>query len=72
MIIPYTELSAETLNNLLEEFVSREGTDYGHLEYSLESKVKKVEQQLKNGQVSIVYDPEMQTCHIVSNDSIDL
>ena len=32
MIIPYKELGAETLTAIIEDFVSREGTDYGAVE----------------------------------------
>ena len=64
MEIPYSQLPTETLHNLIEEFVSREGTDYGHHEYSLDDKVTKVIQQLKAGQAKIVYDAESQSCHI--------
>ncbi|MGL5266903.1 MAG: YheU family protein, partial [Plesiomonas shigelloides] len=34
MIIPWQQLEPETLNNLLESFVLREGTDYGQQEMS--------------------------------------
>ena len=65
MEIPYHKLDPETLSNLVEEFVSREGTDYGHEEYSLRDKVTQVERQLRNGQAQIVFDPDTQSCHIV-------
>ncbi|SPZ01389.1 Uncharacterised protein family (UPF0270) [Proteus mirabilis] len=39
MIIPWQELSTETLDNLIESFVLREGTDYGMQEKTLEQKV---------------------------------
>lgn len=65
MEIPHSELTPETLRNLIEEFVSREGTDYGHNEYSLDEKVSKVLRQLETGRVQIVYDAEEQSCHIV-------
>ncbi|MVD31212.1 YheU family protein, partial [Vibrio cholerae] len=29
MIIPWQEIAPETLDNLIREFVLREGTDYG-------------------------------------------
>ena len=38
MIIPWNELSTETLDNLIESFVLREGTDYGIQEKTLEQK----------------------------------
>lgn len=64
MRIPWQALEPETLNNLLEEFVSREGTDYGHQDYSLVQKVSHVEKRLKRNELVIVYDHETDTCNI--------
>ncbi len=47
MIIPWQDLDPETLDNLIESFVLREGTDYGEHERSLADKVADVKQQLK-------------------------
>lgn len=55
MIIPYNEIASETLNNLIEYYVLREGTDYGDSEVSLSDKVQHVLQQLHSGDVVIVY-----------------
>ena len=49
MIIPWQELSTETLDNLIESFVLREGTDYGMQEKTLEQKVADVKKQLAPG-----------------------
>ena len=51
MIIPWQDLAPETLDNLIESFVLREGTDYGEQERSLEQKVSDVKRQLKSGDV---------------------
>ncbi len=64
MKIPWKELDAETLNNLIEHFVLREGTDYGAQEASLTDKVAGVRQQLEDGLAVIVYSEEL--------DSIDI
>ena len=37
--IPYDQLNSETLNGVIEEFVTRDGTDYGEIEVSLETKI---------------------------------
>ena len=42
MIIPYEKLSPEALKGLIEEFVTREGTDSGYTEKSLEDNVEMV------------------------------
>ena len=38
MIIPWQELPTETLENIVESVVLREGTDYGSHDFSLEQK----------------------------------
>lgn len=60
------DLSPEALRGLLEEFVSREGTDYGHVDRSLESKVADVRRQLESGEARIVFDLESESASIVS------
>ena len=52
--VNYKLLSAETLRGLVEEFITREGTEYGHREFSLDDKVRQVERQLASGEVKIV------------------
>jgi len=64
MDIPYTALAPDTLRNLVEEFVTREGTDYGSRIYSLQDKVAQVLVQLKEGSAVIVYDSDSDSCHI--------
>ena len=70
MLIPHTALAAETLQNLIEEFVTREGTDYGSYQYSLADKVAGVMKQLSDGRAVILYDPEHMTCHIEMKDRL--
>jgi uncharacterized protein YheU (UPF0270 family) len=55
MIIPWQDLPAATLDNLIESFVLREGTDYGEESFSLAEKVAQVRQQLERGDVVILY-----------------
>ena len=55
MIIPWQQLPVATLDNLLQEYASRDGTDYGQVETSLADKVEQLKQQLLHGKVVIVY-----------------
>ncbi|MFV0574922.1 MAG: YheU family protein [Vibrio sp.] len=55
MIIPWQQIDPDTLDNLIKEFILREGTDYGMQETSLETKIKQVKAQLKSGTVAIVF-----------------
>jgi uncharacterized protein YheU (UPF0270 family) len=71
MKIPHTTLAQETLRNLVEEFVTREGTDYGDRAYTLEDKVKQVIRQLEEGKAIILYDDNTETCHIENSTRVD-
>ena len=63
--IPPNELSDEALQGLLEEYVTRDGTDYGEAEVPLTTRVLQVRRLLARGEASIFYDPETRTCSIV-------
>ena len=65
MLIPWQELSPETLENLIESFVLREGTDYGEHERSLTDKVADVKQQLKSGEAVLVWSELHETVNIM-------
>lgn len=64
MEIPHGSLSKETLTGLVEEFITREGTDYGEREYTLEQKVERVMGQLRRGEVVISFDPDTNSCDL--------
>ena len=63
--VDYRALSADALRGLIEEFVSREGTDYGEREKSFEDKVRDVERQLESGEARIVFDLFQESANIV-------
>jgi len=60
------DLSPEALRGLVEAFVMREGTDYGHADRSLEGKVEQVLRQLERGEARIVFDLESESASIVT------
>jgi uncharacterized protein YheU (UPF0270 family) len=71
VIVPYDQLKPESLNGVIEEFVTRDGTDYGVVEVSLETKISRVLNQLKSGKAVIVFDNIAETCTILkSNDPV--
>ena len=65
IIVPHDNLTEEALQGLIEEFVTREGTDTGYTDGSLDENVEMVRRQLKRGEVLIVYDGDTQTANIV-------
>ena len=69
MDIPWQQLQPDTLQALIEEFVSRDGTDYGAREVDHESKIKQVHQLLKSGKIKLVFDPETESCDLRETQS---
>jgi uncharacterized protein YheU (UPF0270 family) len=65
MEIPWQQLDPDTLTNILESFVLREGTDYGEVEKSLAQKVADVQAQLVRNEVALVYSELHETLTIV-------
>lgn len=63
--VPHTDLPPDTLRSLAEDFVTRDGTDYGLVEKTLDQKVAALIQQLDRGQAKIFYDTESETINIV-------
>jgi uncharacterized protein len=62
--VPYQRLSTGALRSLIEDFVTREGTDYGHVDISLEEKVRVVRLQLERGEARITFDAITEMCSI--------
>jgi len=71
MIIPPERLSAETLSNLLEEFITREGTDYGMEELPLATKLSQLKQQLNEGSIVIWFDSTTQSTQLISKEQLN-
>jgi uncharacterized protein YheU (UPF0270 family) len=57
VFIPYSELSPDVLQRLIESFVLREGTDYGERPFTLDEKVAHVIGELRHGTARISFDP---------------
>ena len=47
--IPVEALSADALLGVIDDYVNREGTDYGHRDFDLEQKRDAVRRQLASG-----------------------
>ena len=68
MKIPYKELTEETLINVVDAFILREGTDYGHQEITIEQKRERVLSMLSSGSAEIIFYPENEHIDIVLVD----
>ncbi|MEC8444413.1 MAG: YheU family protein [Pseudomonadota bacterium] len=68
--VPYDRLTPSALEGIIEEFVSREGTDYGDYDYSFDDKKDQVRAQIRRGQVVILFDPVAETCQLALADQL--
>lgn len=66
--IPVNKLSDEALRGIIEEFISRAGTDYGEIESSSETNFRQVKHKLENGSAVLVFDDEAETTNIYLHD----
>lgn len=64
--VPPDLLSPQALRGVLEDFVLREGTDYGPRDWSLDEKVEQVRLQLQRGEAHLMYDPQTQSVTLVT------
>lgn len=63
MLIPFEQLSADTLTGLIEDFVTRDGMDNGD-ETPLEKRIERVHRALETKQAVILFDMESQQCQL--------
>jgi len=64
--IPFEQIDPDTLRNLIAEFVSRDGADWGDAGGSLEDKIAQVLRQLRDRQAKVVFDQKSQTANIIA------
>ena len=62
--VPHDQLDPDTLRRLLIEYVTRDGTDYGAVEASIDRKVEDVLRSLRRGEAAIVWDEVSATASI--------
>lgn len=66
--IPHNQLSEETLNGLIEEFVTRNGTDLSDAPRSIEQ----VHKLLEQGKAVITFDEDSESCNILLREDAHL
>jgi uncharacterized protein YheU (UPF0270 family) len=70
VIVPHASLTAEALRGVIEDFITREGTDYGMHEASLEQKHEQVARQIEAGEVVIVFDVETESVNLMRREQL--
>jgi uncharacterized protein YheU (UPF0270 family) len=63
-------LSDDALRGMIEEFVTRDGTDYGEQEASLEERVEEVREQILTGKALIMFDSKTETTTIIPAEDL--
>jgi len=64
MLIPWQQLQPDTLTNLLEDFVTRDGSDNGD-ETPLDTRISRARRDLEKGVTVIFYDKESGQCQLL-------
>jgi len=69
MLIPWQQLQADTLNNLLEDFVTRDGSDNGD-ETPVNLRVERARRALEKGTAVILFDSPSGQCQLVLKSQV--
>ena len=70
VVIPLDSLAPDLLDAIVEDAVTRDGTDYGELEASLEQKSEQLKAALAAGKAKIVYEQNSETLRILPADEV--
>ncbi|MAT52126.1 MAG: hypothetical protein CMK32_13190 [Porticoccaceae bacterium] len=68
--IPADRLSDELLDAVIEDYVLREGTEYGLQDVPLATKIRQVRAQINRGEVLVLFDPELESCNLVTRQQL--
>ena len=71
IIVPWKDLPPDTLTNLIEEFVTRDGTDYGDQEIPTTTKVEQVRNQLKKEDAFVVFDEVTESVSVMGKEQAE-
>lgn len=61
MLVPHEQLAPATLRAVVQEFVTRDGTDHS----SVEIRIDAVLRQLETGAVCLYFDEDTSSCNIL-------
>lgn len=70
--VPWREIVPETLDALIEEYVTRDGTDYGATETPLAQKTGQVRTLLQRGEALVVFDELTESVTILDRETFRL
>ena len=67
--IPFEQINSETLHRMIQEFVSRDGADWGDTGCTLEDKVNQVLKQRRSKKIKVVFDLASESANLVEMSS---
>lgn len=70
-LIPYESLEQATLLNILQDIVTRDGTDYGAYDLSLEQKCQQAMMMLQQKKAFLVFDTESETIKLLNKEQLN-
>ena len=65
VLVPLQRLETDVLQALLEDYATRDGTDYGERELTTQEKVERLRRQLSAGDLQILYDADSEEWDLV-------
>jgi len=71
MIIPLAAIQEDTLYAIIEDFILREGTDYGTNDVTKEDKIAQVKLQLIQGSAVLVYSELHESVNILPSEQFN-
>ena len=72
VLVPFQRLKMEVLQALLEDYATRDGTDYGERELTTQDKVDRLRHQLGAGDLQILYDADSEQWDLVPQAQAEL
>jgi uncharacterized protein YheU (UPF0270 family) len=68
--VPIGSLSAEALQRIVDDLVTRDGTDYGAVEKTREQKAAALLRLLERGEARLVFDPATESISVLTQQEL--
>lgn len=68
--IPWQKLPEDTLSRLLEEIVTRDGTDYGVRERTVEERLQEARTSLRENRAVLAWDEDSESASLVDPEQL--
>lgn len=68
--VPIATLAKETLRRIVDDLVTRDGTDYGAIEKTSEEKATTLLRLLERGEARLVFDPATETISVLTRQEL--